>query len=166
MAFADKLRFPTDEASLAIEAAFDEEFKRRTGFEFPKTDAEWRHILAAAGFSPEEERELRTKHASESEIAAYYSGPGELIETLYARLPKRSPVVDGFVPNTFQARILAALGGRALKKDALAAEVCGGEGSRLYRKGGIKELMAIGLVVNKQRLGYYRPDTPPMAGAN
>ena len=66
-----------------------------------------------------------------------------------------------FVPNTLQASILSVLDGRALKKQPLANEVCGGEGSRLYRKDGIKELMALGKVANKPRLGYYRPDAPP-----
>ncbi len=68
---------------------------------------------------------------------------------------------EAFVPNDFQREILNALDGRALKKQALAIEVCAGEGSRLYRPGGIKELMNGGHVVNKRRLGYYRPDRPP-----
>jgi hypothetical protein len=70
---------------------------------------------------------------------------------------------DTFVPNQFQLAILKALHGRALNKQDLANEVCGGEGSRLYRPNGIKELMGMGKVRNKRRLGYYRPDAPPSA---
>jgi hypothetical protein len=66
-----------------------------------------------------------------------------------------------FVANRFQIDILNALEGRALIKDELAEEVCGGEGTRLYRPGGIKELMEVGKVAHKHRLGYYRPDAPP-----
>jgi hypothetical protein len=66
-----------------------------------------------------------------------------------------------FVPNRFQSDILKALKYRALTKADLAAEVCGGEGTRLYRPGGIKELRAEGLVDHKPRLGYFRPDAPP-----
>ncbi|MCC6492157.1 MAG: hypothetical protein IT424_03955 [Pirellulales bacterium] len=77
--------------------------------------------------------------------------------------PKDGHAKTQFVPNTFQAAILAALEGRALTKEQLAGEVCGGEGSRLYRSGGIKELMECNppRVLNKRRLGYYRPDAPP-----
>jgi hypothetical protein len=71
-----------------------------------------------------------------------------------------------FVANRLQQEILAKLDGRALDKQALADEVCKGEGSRLYarkgkRKGDINELMDLGLVCNKSQLGYYRPDRPP-----
>ena len=43
-------------------------------------------------------------------------------------------------------------------------EILGGDGSRLYKKtreGDIYELMDLGRVANKPRLGYYRPDKPP-----
>ncbi len=73
----------------------------------------------------------------------------------------RAKQSDSFVPNDFQRDILKALEGRALNKQALANEVCNGEGSRLYRRGGIKELKAAGKVCHKPRLGYYRPDAPP-----
>jgi hypothetical protein len=66
-----------------------------------------------------------------------------------------------FVPNDFQHAILKALDGRALKKQPLAEEVCGGEGSRLYRPGGLKELMNAGKVSHKHRLRYFRPDALP-----
>jgi hypothetical protein len=70
---------------------------------------------------------------------------------------KRTPFV--FTP--LQHAIHTALKGRALKKDALANEVCGGEGTRLYRKGGIKEMRDAELVARKDGVGYYRPDAPP-----
>lgn len=66
-----------------------------------------------------------------------------------------------FVPNAFQCAILKALDGCALKKQPLADKVCKGEGSVLYRKDGLKELRAAGLVAHKNRLGFYRPDRPP-----
>lgn len=67
-----------------------------------------------------------------------------------------------FVPTPLQLAILAALDGRSLKKEQLAA-ACKKEASRLYRVGGIKELMKeeIGLVAHKPGAGYYRPDAPP-----
>jgi len=66
-----------------------------------------------------------------------------------------------FVPTMLQAKILEALKGRALMTDPLAAIVCGGESTRLYRPGGIKELMDVGLVDHKEGRGYYRPNAPP-----
>jgi hypothetical protein len=66
-----------------------------------------------------------------------------------------------FLPSPLQKHILDVLNGRALKKQALATEVCAGEGTRLYRPGGIKELRAFGMVAHKSGLGYYRPDSPP-----
>jgi hypothetical protein len=68
---------------------------------------------------------------------------------------------EKFVPTDFQRRILRALDKKGLKKQELAAEVCGEEGSRLYKPGGIKELMELDLVRNKRGVGYYRPDAPP-----
>lgn len=66
-----------------------------------------------------------------------------------------------FVTTDFQQSILDALKGVALMKDKLAQTVCDGDGSRLYKPNGIKELMEEGLVVRKDGLGYYRPDCPP-----
>ena len=67
------------------------------------------------------------------------------------------------MPNAFQRTILDALDGRALKKQPLAVEVCGGEenGNLLYRPGGLKELRDAGLVAHKRGVGFYRPDHPP-----
>ena len=48
-----------------------------------------------------------------------------------------------------------------MSKQKLAREVCSGEGTRLYRKNGIKEMMEAGLVAHKDGVGYYRPDAPP-----
>lgn len=60
-----------------------------------------------------------------------------------------------------QRDILKALNGRALKTEALAKEVCGGEDRRLYKPGGLKELRAAGRVAHKSGVGHYRPDRPP-----
>lgn len=83
-------------------------------------------------------------------------------------IEKKKPVpkqTSTFVPNKFQRSILSALDGRALNKQQLADKVCGSDGSRLYnsrtRKGDLNELLDLGLVQNKPRLGYYRPDAPP-----
>jgi hypothetical protein len=88
-------------------------------------------------------------------------GPHEIVVGV------RSPAVEAtsqelpFIPTTFQRAILEALDGRSLKKQQLADKVCGGHGSRLYRRGGLKELMERGIVVNKPGAGYFRPNQPP-----
>ncbi|MCE9545329.1 MAG: hypothetical protein K8T25_07415 [Planctomycetia bacterium] len=66
-----------------------------------------------------------------------------------------------FVMTQLQRAIWIALNGRALKGDALAEEVSGGDKRRLYKRGGIKELTASERVLNKPTVGYYRPDAPP-----
>lgn len=80
----------------------------------------------------------------------------------YNKIEHRGNDLESFVPNHFQSNILKALNGRALTKQQLANEICAGEGTRLYRNGGIKELIQKGMVKNKSRLGYYRPDKPPL----
>ncbi len=69
--------------------------------------------------------------------------------------------VASFVPTRLQTAILDALNGRNLTKQKLADAVAAGEGRRLYKPGGIKELRALGLVDNKPGVGYFRPDAPP-----
>lgn len=71
------------------------------------------------------------------------------------------PPQEVFVPNEVQAGVLAALEGKALTTDALAAKVpC--DRRQLFRKpGGLEELKGQGLIRNHPRLGYYRPDAPP-----
>ncbi len=64
------------------------------------------------------------------------------------------------VPTPLQKSILKALDGQALKKEPLA-EQCKVDPRTLYKQGGIKELMAEGLVCTKPRVGYFRPDAPP-----
>jgi hypothetical protein len=75
-----------------------------------------------------------------------------------ATAPERTS--DVFVPTPLQKQILDRLKGRSLTKDSLA-EACRCDGSRLYRPGGLSELMARGLVRNKRGVGYFRPDDPP-----
>lgn len=70
-------------------------------------------------------------------------------------------VDNPFVPTPLQKAILETLNGRALKVEPLANEVAGGDKSRLYRKGGLKELKELDLVHHKHGVGYYRPDAPP-----
>ncbi|MCA9265975.1 MAG: hypothetical protein KDA60_19075 [Planctomycetales bacterium] len=65
-------------------------------------------------------------------------------------------------PDTpLQSSILKALDGKALKAESLAKVVSGGDKRRLYKNGGIKELMEQNRVKNKRNVGYYRPDRPP-----
>ena len=63
-----------------------------------------------------------------------------------------------------QQDILRALDGQALKKEKLA-EKLKIDPARLYRNGGIKELVTKGLVCHKEGVGYYRPDAPPRQAA-
>lgn len=89
----------------------------------------------------------------------------ESLRVLADHLPDNETPPD-FVPNTLQRRILDALNGRAMKKQALADKVTAGEGSRLYRSkskrsGDLNELLDLKLVENKRDLGYFRPDAPP-----
>lgn len=66
-----------------------------------------------------------------------------------------------FVPTTLQSAILAALDGKGLLVEQLANKVSGGDTSRLYKPGALKELKEAKLVVLKRGVGYYRPDAPP-----
>lgn len=75
--------------------------------------------------------------------------------------PATESEMSPFVPNTFQAAILNALDGRALKKQQLAEEVANGDGRRFYRPNSLTELRDKGLVEHKNGLGYYRPDAAP-----
>jgi hypothetical protein len=100
------------------------------------------------------------------EIVAACEAAREAVDQLADGLRFSDPHYSGphskpFVGSPLQVAIYKALDGRALKKQALACEVCGGEGTRLYKPGGIKEMMAGEFVVNKPGLGYYRPDAPP-----
>lgn len=64
-----------------------------------------------------------------------------------------------FEPTDYQAEILVALEGRALRTDALAAQTSKDRRS-LFTEGGLKGLIAAGWVRHDKR-GYFRPDTPP-----
>lgn len=74
-------------------------------------------------------------------------------------LPREEPAI--FVPTAFQADLLAALEGKALTTDALAAKVGCGQRNLFRRPGGVAELKEQGLLASHPRLGYYRPDAPP-----
>lgn len=99
-------------------------------------------------------------------------GPGRRAVRLAVRLddgervvlpvpvPWEQPPAAGFVPTAFQQAVLEALDCKALRTEALAAAV--GDRARLFRpKGGLAELREHGLVSHHERLGYYRPDSPP-----
>ena len=58
--------------------------------------------------------------------------------------------------------ILKALDGQALTLESLAKIVSGGETSPLYRNGLKSILMANGRVQHAKKIGYYRPDRPPL----
>jgi hypothetical protein len=72
-----------------------------------------------------------------------------------------TPPKSSMVLHPLQQAILAALDGQALKKQPLANKVCAGEGTRLYKQNGIKELIKAGLVAHAYGIGYYRPNAPP-----
>lgn len=65
-----------------------------------------------------------------------------------------------FIPTKLQKEILEALAQKALRSRPLA-KLLGIDQPRLYKAGGIKELMVIGKIARHDRLGYYRPDSPP-----
>lgn len=66
---------------------------------------------------------------------------------------------EGFELHPFQEAILEALDGKALSARQLGAAV--GDVARLYRRHGLKELRAQGLVDLRPERGFFRPDAPP-----
>ena len=67
-----------------------------------------------------------------------------------------------YIPLTpLQMKILEALKERTMKKNGLADMLTAREGRRLYKPGGIMELMDKGLVANKPGIGYYSVEFPP-----
>jgi hypothetical protein len=118
---------------------------------------EWQEFYGPFALAPETDEE---RQAYEDQRQALI-GKAHLLRERILTVKQSLAGQPEFIPNDFQWAILKALQGRALKKQQLAAEVCGGEGTRLYRKGGIKELMAARKVANKPRFGYYRPDALP-----
>lgn len=70
-----------------------------------------------------------------------------------------------FVPTPFQRMLLNLLHGRVMTQLAMMNELDVGSKETFNGKGGrggMKELLAEGLVVNdRRRGGYYRPDAPP-----
>ncbi len=65
------------------------------------------------------------------------------------------------VPTPLQEKILKALEGTAMQTKALAT-ACDCDETKLFKRGGIKELMGdAGLVEHTGGVGYYRPDKPP-----
>lgn len=71
-----------------------------------------------------------------------------------------TPPEPEWEPTDYQCRILEALEFRALRTDALVAEI-GGDRRRLWKAGGVEELKERGLVRLDKRVGYFRPDCPP-----
>lgn len=57
--------------------------------------------------------------------------------------------------------ILKVLDGKAMRVEAIANAVTGGETTRLYRDGMKTVLETKGLIVMDRRIGWYRPDSPP-----
>lgn len=79
---------------------------------------------------------------------------------IVAAAPCAEPGASAFNPSEFQADLLAALEGCALRTDALAAKAdC--DRRRLFRPGGLKDLQAAGWVAHDPAAGYFRPDVPP-----
>lgn len=64
-----------------------------------------------------------------------------------------------FAPNAFQDRICDALAGKLLTAEQLGEAV--GDRRKLFRPGGVRELMEAGWVRKRPGGGYYMPDDPP-----
>lgn len=79
--------------------------------------------------------------------------------------PPKPPKPDALDPpivlNDTLLGIMKELDGRALRVEALAKLVTGGEPNRLYRDGMKTVLEANGFIVLDRRIGWYRPDRPP-----
>jgi len=76
------------------------------------------------------------------------------------------PVFGGtrrrYIPLTpLQEAILGVLKGKAMMKEELARMLKLGSGGRLYKPGGIRELMIQGLVKNEPGIGYFSVASPP-----
>jgi hypothetical protein len=79
-----------------------------------------------------------------------------------------TPVNDPREPLFFgprQKAIMDHLDGKAMRSRALAKALHIDQPS-LYKRDGIKELMANGLVKTHRKIGYYRPDAPPSEHAD
>lgn len=70
-----------------------------------------------------------------------------------------TPVREDAEDTALQQGILEALDGTALRSRELDLEIKAN--GRLYKKGGLTELMEQGRVLSDRRVGYYRPDRPP-----
>ncbi len=149
MSDADKLR--------------DEIFKRNSKLTKEELESEWASIYDEE-CSQQREKVVVGEYMSILPLDPF-TASAELLNLIVLSDPEIEATQDGepFVPTTLQCSILAALDGKALKKQGLADVVCGGEGTRLYKAGGLKELRKTDpkLVDHKNGLGYYRPDRPP-----
>ena len=87
----------------------------------------------------------------------------ELLNAPDLDMPSSGTPRPQLVLTPLQKNILKELNGKALKKEDLAEKVCGGRsnGNILYRRGGLHELRAHGLVDRIPIIGFYRPDSPP-----
>lgn len=72
-----------------------------------------------------------------------------------------TPAPPPFVPTGTQEDVLAALAGKALRTDALAAKADVNRRTLFRQRGGLPELREHGLVDWHPRLGYFRPDALP-----
>ncbi len=93
-------------------------------------------------------------------IRALVEAQRQLLDALERSLPP-TPEEPRFVPTDMQQRILAALNGRSLRTDALAAKVNVNRRTLFKDPGGLGELVEEGLVAHHKRVGYWHPDAPP-----
>ncbi|MCC9608552.1 hypothetical protein LOC69_22000 [Blastopirellula sp. JC733] len=93
-------------------------------------------------------------------LALGIASPSQSQDVAYSKATE--PTLELLTP--LQREILKVLNGKNMTKQQLADAVCGGDGSRLYKKGGLKELMKNGRLSNQRKgnVGYYRPDSPPL----
>jgi hypothetical protein len=95
-------------------------------------------------------------------VVVEFAADGAVLRVNVELVPSPSPKPE-FVPTEFQAEIMEALAGRALRSDGLAKAV-GVEKSRLYHDpGGVPELIEEGWVRHHKRVGYYSAQAPPAA---
>jgi hypothetical protein len=99
---------------------------------------------------------LDLPHDENHETVTRHQLPGEAASSVRIALPSEKL----FVPTPLQGKILEALTKTIMQTKDLA-KACKCDGPRLFKPGGVKELMDVGLVAHRNGVGYYRPDKPP-----
>ncbi len=97
-------------------------------------------------------------------------GPSDIAASPKPAADKLRDLEGRFVPNAYQIKILDLLDGKSLSSDAIARRL-GIDKRQLFKKtsgkghvtfGYLDELKEQGVVGHHDRLGYFRPDRPPL----